>query len=456
MAKITPEELAQKLGALFLKRARDPAGALFSMVLRNTQQGSFLISGKVMFWDEPLEARTAILNPQMTLVEEWIPGGSVAVQRLKEILAGQGSLGSIPISGTSSDAYIEPTGRWFKSTSVWREWRIRSRLARVEFVGEDALPSEPIIARGMRPFLSGAHALREWLFDDRDAWKGESSQFLWELITILPDARIRIRNAEWRDAFLEIELEVNVPEQSYEVQVLYVGSRTRRYDIVRAAPMLRLEIPEEVESAKIFVVDESGDVLAERSVHRSEAKLATSAVSVSEEERILMELKSGENELVEYKPFVDAKDQQKEAELVKTIVAFSNSKGGRLYVGVDDNGNPQGLSELKKATKRADDGVDIQLKSVTDRLEQLFRANVKPFPSYRLKVHDKDGRPVIVVDVKAGDQPPYASAQNEYFVRHGSSSMRPDPSELRRLLHIGSGNAGTFLAPGNTIIDNVE
>ncbi|MCP3063702.1 ATP-binding protein [Myxococcus sp. K38C18041901] len=434
MTRLLHEELEQHFDALFLKRARTPVGALFSMVLRHTKEGTLLIGGKVRFSDEQLEARATIQHPKITLVEEWVPDGKSAVLRLLEILTGHGKVASFPISDIKSDARIESTGGWRKGQSGWREWHIESRPEQTIINNAAEPPREAIITAGAPPFLSGAHAVREWLINDRDAWKADSPPANGNLLTILPDSRIRITNATWRDSLLTLELDIKVSEQPYEVQAFYAGSKTKRDDIVKAAPSLQLEIPAEVESIYLFIIDTFGEVLVEHHLPRSEAKLTTSVVSISNEERVTAELRSGENEFVEFKPFVEAKDQTKEAELVKTVVAFSNTQGGRLYVGVDDNGVPQGLSELKKMTKRTEDNVEIHLKSAIDRLHHLLRTNIKLIPQYDVEVHDKEGRPVIIVNVKRGDHPPYATAQNEYFVRHGSSSMRPEPDELRRLL----------------------
>jgi hypothetical protein len=233
---------------------------------------------------------------------------------------------------------------------------------------------------------------------------------------------------------LNVELEVNSSEQEYQVQVIYGGSLARRHEVVTAkAGQIQFEVPADAEAIKVFVIDNSGELLVQHDVTRAPDAAPPKKVDVSEEERTKTDLISGESSQIEFKPFVEPKDP-KEAELIKTVVAFSNTDGGRLYVGVDDSGLPQGTGELKKATKRTDDNVEQHLKVLVDRLEQLLRNSVKPPPRYEIKVHDRDGRPVVVVMVQKGDQPPYATLQNEYFVRHGSSSMRPDPSELRRLM----------------------
>lgn len=433
------EEVIAELRNTIARRVRPPEGALFSFVVRHTAKGSFVIGGLIRFSDEPLPARASIRHAKLALLEEWIMGADSALERIQAIFSGSGSVDSteIPTKVTYTD--IQESGRWYKSETGWKEWYFRSRLSHPENLGENELPIDPIVAPHVSPFVNGAHAMQEWIFKARDAWSSDRSSGTWELLTVLPDTRIRIARMEWSQAQLTLELEINVPEQSYDVQVLYGGSTKKRHDIILAKPgTLQFDIPDDAEAIFVFVVNDAGELLAQHTIRRPEGAIAAKKTDISEEERTRAELLAGESATVEFKPFVESKDQQKEAELVKTVVAFSNTNGGRLYVGVDDSGVPQGLAELKKATKRADDNVELSLKSSIDRLDQLFRNNVKPLPRYEIKVHDREGRPVVVVDVKKGDLPPYATFQNEYFVRHGSSSMRPDPSELRRLMRVDS------------------
>ena len=46
-----------------------------------------------------------------------------------------------------------------------------------------------------------------------------------------------------------------------------------------------------------------------------------------------------ENESIEYKrEYVD--------DICKEVIAFANTNGGKLLIGVDDNGNPVGLENI--------------------------------------------------------------------------------------------------------------
>ncbi|MEA1884246.1 MAG: ATP-binding protein, partial [Thermotogota bacterium] len=53
---------------------------------------------------------------------------------------------------------------------------------------------------------------------------------------------------------------------------------------------------------------------------------------------ILNEIKKGESKILEFKKELPRKDH-----LIKTVIAFSNTSGGKLIIGVDDKGTIVGL-----------------------------------------------------------------------------------------------------------------
>lgn len=82
-------------------------------------------------------------------------------------------------------------------------------------------------------------------------------------------------------------------------------------------------------------------------------------------------------------------------EWLKTVCAFANTLGGKIYVGVDNDGSDIGLPR---------DKVDTQV--------QLFIRNVKehihPVPLYNFVYRDVEGGGVvIVIEIKKGIHPPY-------------------------------------------------
>ncbi len=110
----------------------------------------------------------------------------------------------------------------------------------------------------------------------------------------------------------------------------------------------------------------------------------------------------------------------------KTVIAFANSEGGTIYIGVDDDGTVVGVKDIG----------DEML-----RLSNIIRDAIKPdvtmFVSYvQEKEKDKD---IIKVTVQKGTECPYY-LQNKglrpegVFVRQGASSVPATESSIRRMI----------------------
>ena len=95
----------------------------------------------------------------------------------------------------------------------------------------------------------------------------------------------------------------------------------------------------------------------------------------------------GEDSRTEYKlKFTDT--------IPKTVVAFSNSGGGRILVGVDDDGNIIGLNDPDTTARRC-------VQSVRDDVhpDVTSTTNVD-----LLKIEGKD---IVEIDVREGIEKPY-------------------------------------------------
>ena len=144
----------------------------------------------------------------------------------------------------------------------------------------------------------------------------------------------------------------------------------------------------------------------------------------SEEEGIFIErpgdeiislAKAGESENLEYKGEVFTIDNK--VDLAETVVAFSNSSGGIILVGVTDTGDVLGSHASK----------DDLLKSIHDRCDPP----PKEITAQETTIDDKK---IIVIEVSEGSDKPYQSKGNKiFFVRHGSTDMRMERSELMQI-----------------------
>lgn len=111
---------------------------------------------------------------------------------------------------------------------------------------------------------------------------------------------------------------------------------------------------------------------------------------------------AGENQYLDFKYCVS--DSRK---IARTLTAFANSNGGRLLIGVRDNGSIAGIKSDEEAY-------------MVDTAVHLF---CRPEISFSVKQHTTAGKTILEVEVKKGDKRPFQSKDESgkwlpYFRNH--------------------------------------
>lgn len=146
------------------------------------------------------------------------------------------------------------------------------------------------------------------------------------------------------------------------------------------------------------------------------------------EAELLVEIRDRENELVERKSSFrfDTKSQTEmkslEKNVSKTVAAFANSHGGRLYIGIDDDCNILGLEPDYSLCRRRDsDGFERELRQSLEKYleDKLAQELVSvSFPTL-------EGKEICRVDIGPSTSKPivfHDEGKDIFFVRQGNSS----------------------------------
>jgi len=138
-------------------------------------------------------------------------------------------------------------------------------------------------------------------------------------------------------------------------------------------------------------------------------------------------IEKGENDFIEFKSSMrwDYRDQKPnkalEQVIVKTISAFLNTKGGMLFIGVDDDGNTLGLeNDYNTLKKKNRDGF---LLALTSLINQNLGKTVHTFiTSSIISINDKD---VCIVSVERSNAPVFMgkNGNEEFYIRASASSQ---------------------------------
>ena len=113
-------------------------------------------------------------------------------------------------------------------------------------------------------------------------------------------------------------------------------------------------------------------------------------------------------------------------DIKKEIIAFANCEGGKLYIGVQDDGTVVGLDDP--------DGVALQ---VSNMVRDAIKPDVTMFLRYTtIDVQDKK---IVAIDIQQGTERPYYIAKKGLrpegvYVRQGYSSVPATNTMIRRMI----------------------
>lgn len=135
--------------------------------------------------------------------------------------------------------------------------------------------------------------------------------------------------------------------------------------------------------------------------------------------------------------FVESEAVELKAEVVgdicKEVIAFANTKGGTLYIGVSNDGSVVGVKNT--------DQVMLQLNNM---IRDSIKPDVTMFVGYETQhVNDKD---IIAVTIQKGtDRPYYLSSKglkpSGVYVRNGTSSDPATDTAIRRMIKETDGDS---------------
>ena len=141
-------------------------------------------------------------------------------------------------------------------------------------------------------------------------------------------------------------------------------------------------------------------------------------------------IQQGENDQVEFKSTLrwnlktDRSERVIEKAWLKTVVAFLNSSGGTLIVGVGDDGTVVGIAPDQF------DNEDKYLLHVNNRLQNHI--GLAHSACIRYELASVDDRRVLVVQCRPSSQPVFLKMgkEEEFFVRVGPGSRKLSTSEV--------------------------
>ncbi len=116
-------------------------------------------------------------------------------------------------------------------------------------------------------------------------------------------------------------------------------------------------------------------------------------------------------------------------EIYKEVIAFANTDGGTIYVGINDNGDTVGI-----------DNIDETYTRITNGIRDAIHPDVTMFIKYTLQ----DNK-VVKITVGEGSYKPYylkskGLKPNGVYIRQGASSVPASPEQIRQMIKDSDGD----------------
>lgn len=115
--------------------------------------------------------------------------------------------------------------------------------------------------------------------------------------------------------------------------------------------------------------------------------------------------------------------------ICKSIIAFANTNGGKLYIGINDDGNISKLTNIDDIYTR-----------ITNTIRDAILPDITMFIHYTL---DEQG--FIIIDIAEGSAKPYylkakGLKSSGVFVRQGASSVPASQEQIRQFIKLSDGD----------------
>ena len=187
---------------------------------------------------------------------------------------------------------------------------------------------------------------------------------------------------------------------------------------------------EEIEKAELWLLNRHEDVIDYIS-STEWPHTFTSSREGEEENTFDLLIKEGEGSTCEFKSYIRLNDKQnsKVDQIAKTVCAFSNSKGGYLFIGVNDNAEVEDIT----THLRKDYGGEISssLDGYISDLKKCLKENLTQDQCFTIGSARVFSKLIIIVNVTQTTEINSVQSERLAYIRKGATSMKMLPEEVQ-------------------------
>lgn len=127
-------------------------------------------------------------------------------------------------------------------------------------------------------------------------------------------------------------------------------------------------------------------------------------------EDIIQLIVSGESDRTEFKQEINKSAER----FVQTVIAFANTSGGTVFIGVSDSGEILGSYDQK----------------LEETIQNVIRSNCEPTIKVKVENRTVSEKNIVLISVMEGEDKPYTYRGKGVFVRRGSTNRIASRYEL--------------------------
>lgn len=291
------------------------------------------------------------------------------------------------------------------------EWPARGYNFHAIDARKGDLPSGPFVSPDLPLFPDGYTAINNLIGLNLSRYH----QYRGSILIFLPNYQAKIKQLKVASKHLTLTIACKeIPKDKIIGKIFMgqeLGTRSEHLDVVFDKESKIIPVNFKLGHLHVAILEsDSGDIIDERRFHVSWRELPSDVYFEVSEEEIEALIMRGENEVVEFK-----QDVPKNTEvLAKTAVAFANTFGGTIFLGVTDNGEIVGFSDPKGE----------------ERVRNILRTHCEPPISPIIEIKHLQERPILLVRIKEETNKPYTIRGKGPFVRYGSTDRVATRDEL--------------------------
>ena len=383
--------------------------------------------------DIPAEAVASKCYPQAVLFEDRLSNEEL-LEFVKQVSEGRLCLGQYSLEAKN------PSRNWTRewvplsNNSMLRAGHVWS----AQFDDVNVNVYEPLLALQQPYYPDLFEAVKHWL--PFLVYQGSSDGRKGKVILLLPETRAYLADATTHGNSIDIWIAGSeLDKLSLELKGAWWDEEgIHHFEEKVSNGLAQLNIPETAKRLEYVLADSEGAIYDYQSEdeyrHTGLGRKRMVSGDASLVDIVREACRNGEGSQVEFKSFIDPEDNNKLKEIYKTVVAFANTQGGRIFLGIDDDCGLLGIDERLKIWAEAEPS-----QAECERYLGVIRGRICDVvlgdPVLLFMQIVVDGCRFAIIEVSPAKEKPISIRQDKsLYIRRGSSNSKASPEEWKAII----------------------